>query len=127
MKRDMEEIDKLIKESLTQEEAKFYDELDEQGIYEMLGGLFTGKHSWLIIAMNIVSLAALAGAIYCTVQFFNTDVTNELITWGIAGWMCLMIITMLKLFTWMQMDKRAIMRELKRVEFQISILATKGH
>ena len=29
MKTNMEDIDKLIKETLTQEEAKFYDELDE--------------------------------------------------------------------------------------------------
>lgn len=125
MKNEMEEIDKLIKETLTEDEARFYDQLDEQGVFEMLGGLFKGKHSWWIIMINIVSLAALAGAIYCTVRFFNTDVTNELITWGIAGWMCIMIITMLKLFTWMQMDKQAILRELKRVELQISILAGK--
>lgn len=29
MKNNMEDIDKLIKETLTEEEAKFYDELEQ--------------------------------------------------------------------------------------------------
>lgn len=36
MKTNMEDIDKLIKETLTQEEAKFYEELEEQNVFEMV-------------------------------------------------------------------------------------------
>ena len=43
MKTNMEDIDQLIKETLTQEEAKFYDELDEQNVLGMITGLFKGK------------------------------------------------------------------------------------
>jgi hypothetical protein len=32
---------------------------------------------------------------------------------------------MLKLFHWMQMDKNAILRELKRVELQVGVLSAK--
>ncbi len=126
MKKESDDIDRLIKQTLTEEEAHFYDQLDEQGLFEMFGGLFKGKLSWLIILLNVVQVVAFVGAVYCGIQFFNTDVTNELIKWGIAGWFCLMVVTLMKLFTWMQMDKQAILRELKRVELQISILASKG-
>jgi len=47
MKNSTEDIDTLIKETLTKEEAKFYDELDEQGILGMIWGLFRGKNSWI--------------------------------------------------------------------------------
>lgn len=81
-----EDIDQLIKDSLTQEEAKFYDELEEQNLINQLGSLFKTKMGWLIVLMNIVNLIVFALSIYCVVQFLNTDVTNELIRWGGGGY-----------------------------------------
>lgn len=123
MKTNNEDIDKLIKETLTQEEAKFYDELDEQNIFGMFRGLFKGKMKWLIIAMNIVNLIVFGLLIYCIIQFFNTNDTNELIKWASAGFVCLLIGGIIKLYAWMQMDKNALMRELKRLELQVSSLS----
>lgn len=125
MKTNMEDIDKLIKETLTQEEAKFYEELDEQNLFEMLGGLFKGKNKWIMYVMNVMTLVFFGLAIYCTVQFFNTEVTSELIKWGVGGVVFLMAVSMMKLFSWMQMDKNAILREMKRLELQVSSLANK--
>lgn len=125
MKTNMEDIDQLIKETLTQEEAKFYDELDEQNVLQMVLGVFAGKNKWLLILMNVMTLIFFGLAVYCIVQFFNTDVTNELIKWGIGGFMFLMGVSMMKMFVWMQMDKNALMRELKRLELQVSSLAGK--
>ncbi|MDH7446853.1 DUF6768 family protein [Aquimarina sp. 2201CG14-23] len=125
MKNNMNDIDKLIKETLTQEEAKFYDELDEQNLLEMVGGLFKTRNSWVIVMMFIVNLVVFGLFIYCLIQFLNTDNTNELIKWTAAGFFCMMITGMLKLFSWMQMDKNALLREIKRLELQISSLAGK--
>ena len=125
MKTNMEDIDKLIKETLTQEEAKFYDELEEQNVFQMLVGLFTGKNKWIIILMNVMTLIFFALFIYCLVQFFGTEVTNELIKWGIGGFVCLITVSMLKLFAWMQMDKNALLRAIKRLELQVSSLSMK--
>ncbi len=125
MKNKMHDIDELIKETLTQEEAKFYEELDEQSLLGMVGGLFNTRNSWVIIMMLIVNLVAFTVFIYCLVQFLSTDNTNELIKWGCAGFFCVMLTAMLKLFSWMQMDKNALLREIKRLELQISSLAGK--
>jgi len=126
MKTNKEEIDQIIKETLTNEEAKFYDELDEQNLLQMLGGLFQSKHSWLIVIMNIVNIVMFVVSIYCVIQFLNTDITNELIKWASAGFICWTSIAMIKLFIWMQMDKNAILREVKRLELQVASLATKA-
>ena len=115
-----EDIDRLIRETLTEEEAKFYDELDEQNVLQMLGGVYRGKNSWLMVLTNIVQLVFFALFIYCAIQFFKVEETNDLIKWGIGGIVTLFAQTMLKLFTWMQMDKNAILREIKRLELQVS-------
>jgi len=120
-----EEIDQIIKESLTQEEAKFYDELEEQNLLNQLGDLFKTKMGWLIVIMNIVNLVMFVLAIYCVIQFFTTDITNELIKWTGAFFICMSSVVMIKLFVWMQMDKNALLRELKRLELQIAAMTNK--
>ena len=125
MKNSKEEIDQLIKDSLTQEEAKFYDELEEQNLLNQLGGLFKTKMGWMIVGMNIVNLIVFAISIYCVVQFLDTELTNELIKWGAGFFACWTTMAMIKLFVWMQMDKNALLRELKRLELQVAALAGK--
>lgn len=125
MKTNMEGIDQLIKDTLTQEEAKFYNELDEQNLFQMMGGLFQGKLKWIFIYVNIVMVFVFGLFVYCAIQFFNTDVTNELIKWAVLGSFCMLAVGMLKLFAWMQIDKNVLLRELKRIELLVSSLAVK--
>ncbi|MDY8138969.1 DUF6768 family protein [Aquimarina sp. 2201CG5-10] len=125
MKNEMKDIDELIKETLTREEAKFYDELGEQNIFEMIGGMFNTRHRWLIVIMNIVTLIAAVLFVFCLIEFLKADTTNDLIKWAAAGFTCMLFVTMLKIFAWMQMDKNALLREIKRLELQISSIAGK--
>ncbi|MBW1296797.1 DUF6768 family protein [Aquimarina litoralis] len=125
MNTNMEEIDKLIKETLTKEEAKFYDELDEQTMFEMIGGMYKTKNRWIIIMMNIVNVIAFGLFIYCVVKFLGAESTNDLIKWSAAGFLCIMMTSMLKIFSWLQIDKNALIREIKRLELQVSSLASK--
>jgi heme/copper-type cytochrome/quinol oxidase subunit 1 len=87
--------------------------------------IFSGKNSWLVIVMSIVQVVFFGFFIYCAIQFFNVVQTNDLIKWGIFGTLSLMASSMLKIFSWMQMDKKAIIREIKRLELQVSSLAGK--
>nr|WP_299341133.1 DUF6768 family protein [Allomuricauda sp.] len=125
MKKELEKIDELIKEALNEEEASFYDELGEENFMEKLGTVYRGKLGWLTALMNVVHLLTFVCFIYCIVQFFNTSDTNELILWSSAGFLCMIVMGMLKLFVWMQMNKNDVLREIKRLELQVSLLANK--
>jgi len=125
MKTKIEDIDQLIKDTLTEEETKFYDELEEQSILGKVRGLFTGKNSWIIILMNIMTVIFFGLFIYCVVNFFDTTETNELLKWGLGSLVFLIGVSMLKIFAWMQMDKNTILREMKRLELQVSSLSGK--
>ena len=123
MKHKMEDIDQLIKDTLSEEEAKFYDALDEQNLFQMLGGLFKGKNSWLALVLNIIIAIVFGLLIYCIIKTFDTDNTNDLIQWVGGVILCFFMISMLKLYMWMQMHRNALMREMKRMELQISSLS----
>jgi len=125
MNKEREKIDELIKETLNQEEAKFYDELEEHNLFGKLGEVYKSKMGWLAIIMNVVHLVIFGLLIYCIVQFLGTNETNELLKWASAGFLCMIAMGMLKLFIWMQMDKNDILREMKRLELQVATLSTK--
>lgn len=125
MKNTTEEIDELIKKALTKEEAAFYSGLEEQSVLDMVLGIYQGKMKWFAILTTIIQLIVFGLSIYCLIQFLETDEVAQMIRWGAGMFVGLMTMSMLKLFHWNQMDKNAIMRELKKVEFQVGILASK--
>ncbi len=125
MKTNMEDIDELIKETLTAEETKFYESLEEQNLWQMISGIFRGKNSWIIIVMSIVQLVFFGCFVYCAIQFFKVETTHELIKWSALGMVTLFGSSMLKLYSWLQMDKNALLREIKRLELQVSSLSGK--
>ena len=125
MKNRTEEIEALIRETLNDQEVVFYDSLGEQNLFEMVAGLFKTKLRWLIILMNCVQIISFGLFIYCGIHFLEAEESNELITWGVGGFLFLIIATFIKLFSWMQMDKNAILRQMKRLELQIALVANK--
>lgn len=120
-----EEIDVLIREALSAEEAKFYDELEEQNLPQMVGGLFRGKMKWFTVMTFIITPVLFAFAVYCGFQFYQADNARVMMLWGTGAFFLLTGVSYLKLFNWMQMDKNAIMREIKRMELQLAALNKK--
>lgn len=121
----MEQIDSLIREALTAEEATFYDELDEQGLIGKLEQVYKGKLGWLAVIMNIVTLILVGCFVYSLIQFLRAESQKDLIIWASAGFLSMIATGMLKLYFWMQMDKNDLKRELKRIELQIAALSAK--
>lgn len=119
----MKELDDLIKETLSKEEAKFYEELEEKNLFGKITEVYKSKMGWLAILMNILHLAFAVFFVYSIIEFFDAETTRDMIIWCSAGFLSMIFMAMLKLYVWMQMDKTDIMRELKRVELQISVLA----
>ena len=120
-----EDIDKLIEESLNNEEAEFYHQLDEEGLFKQWGGLYTGKLKGWAILTTVIQLVLTVGTFYFGYQYFTAGVTIEIFRmWGIF-FILFFASSMMKLWHWMQMDKNSILREMKRLEFQIAVLSEK--
>lgn len=121
----VDNIDKLIKDSLNEEESKYYDELDEQGLIDQMTGLYKGKLKIVNYLVIIVQIGLGVGAFYFLNQFLDSESTKEMISSISLTAFCIVSISMLKLYSWMQMDKNAILRELKRLELQIATISKK--
>jgi len=120
-----EKIDEMIKEALSAEEAKFYETLHEQSLPEMLSGLYGGKMKWLNVYGIMLTLVFIGLAVYCLIQFLEVESANEVIRWGFGMLLSVSAVQMVKLWFWNQMDKNAIIREIKRLELTVAHFASK--
>jgi len=125
MKNKIEEIDLLIKETLTAEESKFYDSLEEPSLFQMILGIFSGRNGWLMVIMSIAQVLFFAVFVYAVYRFFSSDITDELIEWGFIGVVCIIAVVMLKLYGWIRIEQKSTVREIKRLELLISSMSGK--
>ena len=126
MKDSNDNIDQLIKQALTEEESEYLEKLNkEQNVFEELLVSFQGKRKWLSIYIYIITLIFFGLSIYSLVQFLSVEEIRTMLLWGAATGGALLIVTMLKMWFWMQMDRNAIIREIKRLELQIASLNKK--
>lgn len=128
MEKHRNDIDELIKEALGQEEATYYKQLEEeQSVLQEGLELFKGRRAWILIGVGIVMIAFIVFGIYCLNEFFKTENVKELMIWGGGFFMAIIATAALKLYGWMQMDKNSLMREIKRLEFQVNVLIKEVH
>jgi len=126
MKDSNDNIDQLIKQALTEEESEYLEKLNkEQNVFEELLVSFQGKRKWLSIYIYIITLIFFGLSIYSLVQFLSVEEIRTMLLWGAATGGALLIVTMLKMWFWMQMDRNAIIREIKRLELQVASLNKK--
>ena len=123
MDKSKEEIDKIIHEALSAEEAEFYDQLGEQSIIEMAVGVYKGKDMWLKVIIAVLTFLFFAAFVYAAIQFFNAADIQEMVKWLAIGGLFFGMTMSLKLWQWMQMERNAVLRELRRIELQLSIIA----
>lgn len=122
MKTNHEEIDEMIRQALSREDARFYDELGEQTLPEMVGGLFKGKMKWITILTMVIMPVLFGIGVYCAFRFYQANEIREMLIWAASGYFFILGTVFLKLFHWMQMDKNTILREIKRMELQVALL-----
>jgi len=123
MKEEKDNIDELIKQALSEEESEILERLgEEQSIFEQLLTNFQGKMKWMSMYIAFMILVFFILSIYCLIEFLNAEDIRLMILWGAALGGSFFTVGLLKMWHWMQMDKNALMREIKRLEIHIAAL-----
>lgn len=125
MKKSIDEIDALIKEALSKEEAHLYDEFGEQSIFEQALEVLRGKQRIVAGVTMIVTLAFVAGGVFSAIRFFQAEAIREMMMWGGAFFFFLVLVLALKIWYWMEMQRHTLSREIKRLELQVARLLEK--
>jgi hypothetical protein len=121
--RKSQDLDTLIRDALSREEAELFDRLGEPSLPELLSETFRGRRSWLMWLTGLVTAVFFGLSIYCAVQFFGADDVPTMLRWGVGLLFCLLAVMANKTWSWMEMQRVAISREIKRLEVAVAHLA----
>ena len=114
----MNALDDDIRKVLANEES-LYDLEREEGVFRQMAGIFRGKMRWMAIAVTIETVVFVVLIVLAAVEFFQTDETKWQIFYATSVLLLAMLLLLIKLWGWMQMNRYAIQREIKRLELRM--------
>ncbi len=120
----MREIDRKIRQALQAQDAELFDKIGgEPGVHEMVIDSFRGRLRWLVVLAAVWGTAFLALAVVCAVQFFRANTIRGMLAWATGCVLCIVYVMAMKVWYWMELNKNAVTREVKRLELEIARLA----
>lgn len=117
-------FDERVKNEL-ESEAEIIDEIlnDKQGMVELTLGTFNnGLGKWMALITVIIFIVT-GLMIWTGYQFFNAIDLDERVFWGVWFIITVSAQIALKQWTWMEINRTSLLREVKRVEIEVAKLA----
>jgi hypothetical protein len=120
----MKDLDRKIREALQREDAELAREFEsEPSVFATLAETFRGRNRWLNVWGAVWMLVFLGVGVFAGVQFFQAETTRDQLLWATTTMLCTVITAMIKVWYWMEMQRNALTREVKRLELQVAHLA----
>lgn len=118
----MNKIDDLIGRALTEEDRALLASHGEPGYLAQAFGIFRGPMAWIMWMVNVAAGAAFLAGAYAMWQLFGTADPLVAVKWGVMALLLFQVTTLCKTFMGSRLETNRLMRELKRVELQVSLL-----
>lgn len=118
----MSKIDDLITGALTEEDRALLAAHGEPGYLSQAFGLFRGPLAWVMWLVNVAGGVAFAAGVYALWQMSGAVDALVAVKWGIASVFLFQVTTLCKSFMGNHMEANRTLRELKRLELQVSLL-----
>lgn len=118
----MSKIDELIGQALSEEDRALLASHGEAGYLAQAFGIFRGPMAWVMWVVNIVAGLAFIAGLYAVWHMVGASDALVAVKWGVGSLFLFQITTLCKTFMGNHMEANRMLRELKRVELQVSLL-----
>ncbi len=113
----MNMLDEEIRKALSAEDAqKIGGPDDGLRVDQLVLATFRSRNWLMTIPIVIVSLVVMGLAIWCLVRFFDATEVQAMIGWAMGVITGTFMIGFMKVWFWLEMQRIAITREVKKVE-----------
>ena len=120
----MNDLDQAIRQSLSAEDAALLDRLGaDQALHRQVLSTFEGRLRWFNVAGWIAGLVLFGVACVLAWRFVQAEELRDMLRWGAASALAFAGIALIKVWFWLELQKNAIVREVKRLEVQVASLA----
>jgi hypothetical protein len=122
----MSNIDDKILEALSAEDKEVMASYGKElGLFGLMAESFRGKLGVATIAVFIMMLAFALVLVYSAINFFSVEEIAPKLNWLAIALTALIVVALARLWYWMELIHLSIIREVKRPELHVSLLANK--
>jgi Family of unknown function (DUF6768) len=120
----MNDLDQAIRQSLSAEDAALLDRLGaDQALHRQVLATLEGRLRWFNVAGWIAGFVLFVVASVLAWQFVQAEDLGDMLRWGAASALAFAGLALIKVWFWLELQKNAIVREVKRLEVQLASLA----
>ncbi|PIQ63733.1 MAG: hypothetical protein COV99_01505 [Bacteroidetes bacterium CG12_big_fil_rev_8_21_14_0_65_60_17] len=119
-------VDDIIRSTLTEEEGRFYDELGEPSFLEDMLSVFRGRQRFMAVLSFVYTFVFIGISVWAAIEFFQAGETRSQLLWLGVFLGAFHAVSMLKMWYFMQMNRNHVMREIKRLELQVTHFLSTG-
>lgn len=112
-------FDQLLSEALSEEEKQLWSDLVEPSPLQMVSDMFRSRNRWLTILGLAWGIVFMVLGVFALTRFWEAQETLVAIRWGLGFIMCMWGVWAIKVWSWMEMQRNVLTREIKRLELQI--------
>jgi hypothetical protein len=111
---------------LSKEDAEFLAKLQEEpGSLQQIAGIFQGPLNWIYVLLLIAAIVVGIAGVYAAWRFAMSTDLRPLFYWGAGAGFCLVVLAVVRILFFMQLNTNRVLREIKRLELQVALLATR--
>jgi hypothetical protein len=118
----MNDLERAIRQSLSAEDAELLERV-EPSLRQQVLATFEGRLRWLNVVGWLAGVALFGVGGLMAWRFVYAPTLEEMLRWGAAAALAFAGLALIKVWFWMELQKNAIMREVKRLEVQVASLA----
>ncbi len=122
----MNDIDDKILEALSSEDQEVMENYGKElGLFDLIAESFRGKLGFIRITVIIMIVVFIVVLIHSAINFFSIEELASKLDWLAIGLFSLTAVVVGRLWYWMELNHLSTIREVKRLELQVSLLAKK--
>jgi len=121
----MNDIDDKILEALNAEDQEVMESYGELSFWGLILESFRSPLKSIVFAVIFFVLCFAVVLVYSAYQFFPSVDVVEKLNWLAVGLTALIVIAFLRFWYFLELVRLSLIREIKRLELQVSLLAKK--
>jgi hypothetical protein len=120
----MSDLDQAIRESLSAEDTELFDRLGaDQTLHRQVLATLQGQLRWFNTAGWIAGVVLFGVASVAAWRFAQAQELGDMLRWAAASALAFAGVALIKVWFWLELQKNAIVREVKRLEVLVASLA----
>ena len=121
----MTDLDNAIRQAVSAEDAALMDRLAaDPSLPKQVFNTFQGQFGLLNILGSVVAIVLFAGGAFAAWRFATTFNVHDMLIWGALATFAFAGLTLIKVWFWMELQRHAVVREIKRLELQVARLVS---